>query len=154
MALLCSTAQGVNRPELSAFEMLHIVTGDTGAQPAARSQPTEAQWNNIDAKLMDKETAHPQMLSTGGNWIEEDSGDGFEPYTEDLDSQITNSGVPDSLMDGDTVLTNRYEDWIRNYKREPNVPEVPWSYDGPDSMPDLWATLNKNYQLCDPASLA
>jgi len=141
---LCSTAVhcATNRPELSDFEMLHVVTGDTGAQPAAAGRKvqrvTEAQWNSVDAKLMDSAPAHPQMLS------------GFEPYTDGLDAQTTNSGVPDSLLDGDSVLHNRYEDWMRGYQRIPNVPEVPWSYDGPDSSPDLWSTLNKNFQLCDP----
>ena len=155
LAFLCGAAHGIGRPEPSDFEMLEVVAGDTSAQPslarslAAKHASREAAWNTVDAQLLDASPAHPQMLS-GGNWIEEDTGDGFEPYTEDLDSQITNSGVPDSLMDGDSVLHNRYEDWIRNYKRIPNEKPIPWSYDGPDSSPDLWSTLNKAYQLCDP----
>jgi len=136
---LCGTVHCANRPELSDFEMLYVVTGDTGAPQAARApQVTDAQWNSVDAKLMDAAPGHPQMLS------------GFEPYTDGLDSLVTASGMPDSLLDGDSVLHNNYEDWIRGYKRIPNEPEVPWSYDGPDSSPDLWSTLNKNYQLCDP----
>ena len=154
LVVLCGAAHGIGRPEPSDFEMLEVVAGDTSARPsparsAAKHASREAAWNTVDAQLMDTSPAHPQMLS-GGNWIEEDTGDGFEPYTEDLDSQITLSGVPDSLLDGDSVLHNRYEDWIRNYKRIPNEKPIPWSYDGPDSSPDLWSTLNKNYQLCDP----
>jgi carbonic anhydrase len=152
VSLVCNTVRCTPRPELSDFEMLHIVTGDTGAQPAAhgRHAVREAQWDAIDAQLLAASPAKPQMLASGANWIEEDTGDGFEPYTEDLDSQITISGVPDSLIDGDSVLHSRYEDWIRKYKRVPNEPEMPWSYDGPDSSPDLWSTLKKDYQLCDP----
>ena len=155
--LLWAPALGAHpRPEPSDFEMLEIVAGDTGAPMSTtahrgRQHPfvlsaaqhaaiTEAQWNAVDAQLLDRAPAHPQMLSAGD----------YEPYSDELDSEVTISGMPDSLVDGDSVLHNRYEDWIRNYKRIPNEPEVPWSYGGPDSGPDLWSTLNKDFQMCDP----
>jgi hypothetical protein len=71
VSMVCGTVRCAPRPELSDFEMLHIVTGDTGAQPAAhgRHAVREAQWDAIDAQLLAASPAKPQMLASGGNWI-------------------------------------------------------------------------------------
>ncbi len=45
---------------------------------------------------------------------------------------------------------SRYENWLRNYKRQPNEKVLPWSYDQADTGPDMWGSLKKAYQLCDP----
>jgi hypothetical protein len=78
-------------------------------------------------------------------WKEE----GYEPYSDELDSYVTVSGVPDPL-DDDSVRHQQYESWLQNYKRVPNVPKQLWSYDNADTAPDVWSSLEKEYLFCDP----
>lgn len=78
-------------------------------------------------------------------WKEE----GYEPYSDELDSYVTVSGMPDP-WDDDSTRHQRYETWLQNYKRVPNVPKQLWSYDDADTSPDLWASLDKNFLFCDP----
>jgi hypothetical protein len=78
-------------------------------------------------------------------WKEE----GYEPYSDELDSYVTVSGMPDP-WDEDSTRHQRYESWLQNYKRVPNVPKQLWSYDNADTSPDLWGSLDKNFLFCDP----
>eukprot|EP00960_Hanusia_phi_P045895 757481-Hanusia_phi.AAC.2 len=83
----------------------------------------ESKWNEVDAELLVKGPSQPQQLAME-DWLE----DGYEPYSDELDAYVTDSGVPDPLND-DSARHNRYENWLRNYKRIPNEKPVPWSYE-------------------------
>lgn len=120
------------RPELANFEALEVVP----------EQSLQDQFNALDAELLTKVPAQPQQLWEGQE-------DGYEPYSDEMDAYVTYSGMPHPL-DDDLFRHNRYEFWKANYKRIPNEKPVSWSYDGPDSDPDLWSSLKKEYSQCDP----
>eukprot|EP00961_Rhodomonas_salina_P279406 3774597-Rhodomonas_salina.2 len=123
---------GAYRPELANFEALEVVP----------EQSLQDQFNALDAELLTKVPAQPQQLWEGQE-------DGYEPYSDEMDAYVTYSGMPHPL-DDDLFRHNRYEFWKANYKRIPNEKPVSWSYDGPDSDPDLWSSLKKEYSQCDP----
>lgn len=78
----------------------------------------------------------------------------WEPYSEDVDSQVTASGMPDPL-DQDASISHRYDKWLETYKRNPNVKVLPWSYTGdPDTWPDMWSTLRPSFGQCDTDTTA
>jgi len=128
-------AQHTERPDIAAFESLEVV-------PAKKS--IQDQFNELDSEVLAQSPAQAQQLSME-DWKEE----GYEPYSDEMDAYVTYSGMPHP-MDNDLFRHNRYEYWLQNYKRIPNEKPVPWSYDGPESDPDLWASLKKEYSQCDP----
>lgn len=78
-------------------------------------------------------------------WREE----GYEPYSDEQDSDVTVNGMPEPFGE-DSAMTNRYENWKRNYKRVPNEKFQPWAYTGEETGPDMWSSLSKKFQMCDP----
>ena len=99
----------------------------TCSEPKVEVVPHQAvedsKWNQVDAELLVTSPSEPQQLAME-DWLE----DGYEPYSDNLDAYVTVNGVPDPLND-DSALHNRYENWLRNYKRIPNEKPVPWSYE-------------------------
>eukprot|EP00282_Hemiselmis_andersenii_P038528 CAMPEP_0169444384 /NCGR_PEP_ID=MMETSP1042-20121227/9869_1 /TAXON_ID=464988 /ORGANISM="Hemiselmis andersenii, Strain CCMP1180" /LENGTH=673 /DNA_ID=CAMNT_0009555693 /DNA_START=12 /DNA_END=2031 /DNA_ORIENTATION=- len=150
VALLVGTlgASRSHQPSLDEFEELlqADVPGDKAAVRGA-----DQGFASVDERYILKQQAGQQqklaIVPDGDNvplWKEE----GYEPYSDDLDADVTVNGMPDPIG-SDNALTNRYENWKRNYKRVPNEKVEPWTYDGADSGPDMWGSLTKEFQLCD-----
>mmetsp|Transcript_9663 Transcript_9663/g.27777 ORF Transcript_9663/g.27777 Transcript_9663/m.27777 type:complete len:488 (+) Transcript_9663:58-1521(+) len=114
---------------------------------------SEKAFNVIDSEMLvsvknDDVTSQKLKLVAEDNdpiWREES----YEPYSDELDSYVTFSGMPDPL-DDDSVRGKRYENWLQNYHRVPNSPKLLWSYDDADTAPDIWSSLEKDYLFCDP----
>ena len=117
----------------------------------ALSESEQMAFEALDSQLLVKVSASQQlamMTSDEGDtpdWKE----DGFEPYTDEMDSFVSVSGLPDPLND-DMERHNRYQSWLVNYKRIKNEPKQLWSYTNADTSPDVWSSLEQDYAQCDP----
>eukprot|EP00283_Hemiselmis_rufescens_P004278 CAMPEP_0173428998 /NCGR_PEP_ID=MMETSP1357-20121228/7826_1 /TAXON_ID=77926 /ORGANISM="Hemiselmis rufescens, Strain PCC563" /LENGTH=483 /DNA_ID=CAMNT_0014393109 /DNA_START=26 /DNA_END=1473 /DNA_ORIENTATION=- len=145
--LALALARGHQQSQDGLEELLQVeVPGDREAVRGA-----DQGFAPVDERYLAKQQAgHQQKLAIvpDGDSVPIWKEEGYEPYSDDLDADVTVSGMPDP-MNNDRALTNRYENWKRNYKRVPNEKVEPWTYDGADSGPDMWGSLTKEFQLCD-----
>ena len=117
-----------------------LIVSPVGAATRSKRSSAEPNFDSIDAEVLmaQKPTARGQKLYE------------WEPYSEEADSHVLPDGMPPPL-DDDLTIHTRYEKWLQEYKRKPNVKVPPWSYVGdPDTWPEMWSTLRPSFAQCDP----
>jgi len=143
LLLLPLVVVAVQRPDVSEFISLMDIDSKDSGFASADEHYLAAQQGGGQQRVQKLAT-----IPDGGSvplWKEE----GYEPYSDEQDADVTVNGMPEPFGE-DSAMTNRYENWKRNYKRVPNEKLLPWDYDGADTNPDMWSSLTKSYQLCDP----
>ena len=135
MVLSCARAKLVTIVCISYLALMHSVVGIES-------------FDDLDSEVLVSSGNSKTQLAMTDDDVPDWKEEGYEPYSDELDSYVTASGIPDP-WDDDSARHQRYESWLQNYKRVPNVPKQLWSYDGADTSPDMWSSLDKDFLFCD-----